>query len=88
MAADPVAREILAVRRAHHETRGAASVEHATADSRLWLLALGTSYGRLVASLGPLDAELAEDPRDALLGLLADCHAFLIALDERPGLLR
>jgi hypothetical protein len=83
-----VMQEITAARRRHHDARGRATVEHATADSRLWLVALGADFGRLVASLGPIE-DLNEapgvDPRDALLELLADGHAFLQAMDERPG---
>jgi len=81
--------EIVAVRRRHDDARGRASVEHADASSRLWLVALGTDYGRLMASLGSLDDLNSDgpgvDPRDALLELLADGHAFLTAMDERPG---
>jgi hypothetical protein len=80
--------EISAVRRRHHDARGRGSVEHADAGSRLWLVALGTGYGRLIASLGPIDDindAPGVDPRDALLDLLADGHAYLQAMDERPG---
>jgi hypothetical protein len=83
-----VMQEVTAARRRHHDARGKATVEHADAGSRLWLVALGTGYGRLIASLGPID-DLNDapgvDPRDALLELLADGHAFLQAMDERPG---
>lgn len=84
-----VMEQIAQVRRAHHLTRRAATVERLPADSRLWLCALGHDYGRLIASLGSLhDADQhadATDPREALLDLLADSHAFLQAIDERPG---
>jgi len=81
--------EITAVRRRHDQARGRASVELADAGSRLWLVALGADFGRLVASLGSLEEtaneDTATDPRDALLALLADGMAFLHAMDERPG---
>jgi len=81
--------EITAVRRRHDDARGRASIERADASSRLWLVALGQDYGRLMASLGALDDVNSDgpgvDPRDAILELLADGLAFLTAMDERPG---
>jgi hypothetical protein len=82
-----VSQEIAHRRRALHDARGTTSVEHLDAGSRNWLPVLAADLGRLAASLTPLDDVNAErtDPRVELLTLLADAHAWLQAMDERPA---
>lgn len=86
--ATTVMQEINAARRRHHDARGPASVENADAASRLWLSVLTHDLGVLALTMTPIEdvnTDPGIDPRDALLTLLADGHAFLQAIDERPG---
>jgi hypothetical protein len=81
--------EVVAARRLHHEKRGGASLEAMPADSRLWLVAIGAGFGQLMASLGPLSdptTDTTTDPRQAAIDLIADLHAWVDAMDSRPGL--